>query len=304
MYAGTAGAGVFKSTDGGSTWNAANNGINTCSLYDQGCVLLGVTTLAIDPSTTPSTVYAGSDYYGVFKSTDGGQSWNSVNIVVSGVSIHTTSISALTVAPTTPSTLYVGTAIGVYESRDGGVTWTAGLSGQSGIVIAVNPLTPTTVYAGATGSSSGSSIYESTDGGGTWNAVSTNLPAGAFGSGVYEGNMVIDPVTPTTLYATLIPVGGGALGVYKSTDGGVTWNAINNGLAGAVWSVALDPASPSTLYAGDVYGKLFKTTDGGTTWIAAASPNGQYVSAFAFVANAGGPSTVFVAGNNQGGGVF
>src|SRR5512139_2580659 len=69
LYAGTDGSGLFKSTDGGETWNAANSGLLDADLR--------FTALAIDPDT-PATLYAGSYGGGTFKSTDRGESWNSV----------------------------------------------------------------------------------------------------------------------------------------------------------------------------------------------------------------------------------
>ena len=84
MYAGTPGDGVFKSTDGGETWSAANAGVNLCNSFCEAPPV-GVNTLAIDPAT-PSTLYAGYVYenYGVFKSTNEGESWNFVTISISG----------------------------------------------------------------------------------------------------------------------------------------------------------------------------------------------------------------------------
>ena len=73
--------------------------------------------------------------------------------------------------------------------------------------------------------------------------------------------LAIDPATPTTLYA------GTASGVFKSTDGGGSWRAVNAGLTALhVRALALDPATPTTLYAGTYGGGVCKSTDGGGSW--------------------------------------
>ena len=81
--------------------------------------------------------------------------------------------------------------------------------------LAIDPVTPTTLYAGT----DGGGVFKSTDGGGNWSAINTGL------TNTYVYALAIDPVTPTTLYA------GTYDGVFKSTDGGENWNAVNTGLA-------------------------------------------------------------------------
>jgi len=117
--------------------------------------------------------------------------------------------------------------------------------------LAIDPRTPTTLYA------AGDGVFKSTDGGNTWSAVNTGLPA------LFVNALAIDPTTPTTLYAGIGISGGG---VFKSTDGGNTWSAVNTGLTTPyVDTLAIDPRTPTTLYAGTVDGGVFKSTDGGNT---------------------------------------
>jgi hypothetical protein len=105
--------------------------------------------------------------------------------------------------------------------------------------------------------------------------------------------LAVDPNTPTTLYAGTY--GGG---VFKSTDGGATWSAVNTGLSNkSVWALAIDPTAPNTLYAG-TYGGVFKSTDGGASW-SANGLTGNGVFALAIDPNT--PTTLY-AGTN--GGVF
>jgi len=93
LYAGTFLAGVFKSTNGGESWSAANTGLINTYVY----------ALAIDPKT-PTTLYAGTYGGGVFKSTNGGESWSAVN-----TGLISTYISDLEIDPKTPTILYAGT---------------------------------------------------------------------------------------------------------------------------------------------------------------------------------------------------
>ncbi len=88
-----------------------------------------------------------------------------------------------------------------------------------------------------------------------WHSVNIGLSS-------YARILAIDPSTPTTLFAA-------GDGVYKSTDSGGNWNAVNNGLDlnNSFTALAIDPATPTTLYAG-TYGGVFKSTDGGGSWSA------------------------------------
>ncbi|MCX6097436.1 MAG: stalk domain-containing protein [Caldiserica bacterium] len=90
--------------------------------------------------------------------------------------------------------------------------------------------------------------------------VWTQLPL--YGGGVFS--LVINPATPTTLYA-----GTYSGGVFRSTDSGATWTAVNTGLTSQdIRSLAINPATPTTLYAGIWGGGVFRSTDSGTIWTA------------------------------------
>jgi hypothetical protein len=98
LYASVRTSGVFKSTDGGESWSAANTGLTNTDVWP----------LAIDP-LAPATLYAGTYGGGVFKSTDGGDNWSAVN-----TGLTSATIQALAIDPTIPSTLYAGTLGGVF----------------------------------------------------------------------------------------------------------------------------------------------------------------------------------------------
>lgn len=124
---------------------------------------------------------------------------------------------------------------------------------------AAAPANPGTLYV-----ASGNQIWKSTDAGSTWTLL---YQFSATGAGAGVGALTVDPTNSATLYAAT-----GTQGVFKSTDGGVTWDAINNGipsnpngsinLQGGVW---VEPSAPNVIFAaGD--GLLFRSADGGNTW--------------------------------------
>jgi photosystem II stability/assembly factor-like uncharacterized protein len=262
IYAGTWGeiwgefrdpVGIFKSTDGGTSWSAASFGLPGN--------LSGIGFLVIDPHN-PNTVYAETDQ-GVFKSSDGAASWNAANSGLRG-----NHISTLVFDPRTPGTLYAGGSGGVSKSTDDGVSWNAANSGlptnRAVMVLAIDPQNPSTVYAG----NSDSNLFKSTDGGTSWSAASSGLPSNSN----WIGGLVIDPQNPSTVYVGTsgafidgcsFPCSGLDDGVFKSTDGGATWTPVNSGLTTPhVSSLVIDPQDPSRLYAGTIGGGVFAITFG------------------------------------------
>jgi photosystem II stability/assembly factor-like uncharacterized protein len=135
--------------------------------------------LTIDP-ITPSTIYIeveAAGGAGIFKSTDGGQSWNRLNISVSAAS----SMGGLVVDPLTSSSLYArftGAGGNIAKNTDGGQTLTlhqAAPAGASVLSVAIDPASPSTVYA-VYSSSLGWGILKSVDSGENWSALNTGLP--------------------------------------------------------------------------------------------------------------------------------
>ncbi len=283
---------IYRSLDGGGRWNAASNGLDRAgigvlavdpqtptTLYAGGRWLQlsrstdggghwsfvdgapdSVLDLAIDPMS-PTTLYAAAGSGGVHRSLDGGDSWSDASDGLEG------GVQALAIDPTTPTTLYAGSWNGqVYRSADGGGHWDAasqGLPGSDIQVLAIDPANPSTLYAGTRGDG----IYGSIDGGDNWSAV-LDLP-----SAIYVEDLAIDPLTPTTLYAaTWDEIDGGPWeGVIRSTDGGGNWHGIVQGLTHTfVNALAIDPATPSTLYAGTHSGGVFSLRQVGgrrTLWL-------------------------------------
>jgi photosystem II stability/assembly factor-like uncharacterized protein len=119
--------------------------------------------------------------------------------------------------------------------------------------LAIDPSRSATIYAGTFAGG----VLKSNDGGASWTAINNGLSPST-----YLNSLVIDPLTPATLYV------GGAVGVFKSADGGASWTAANNGLPASanISSLAIDPQNPVTLYVGAAFAGIFKSTDGGATW--------------------------------------
>jgi uncharacterized repeat protein (TIGR02543 family) len=153
--------------------------------------------------------------------------------------------------------------------------------------LAINPLVPSTLFAGTVGSG----VLRSTDSGATWMAVNAGLYT------PWIECIAIDPAHPDTAYAGTF--GGG---VYRTTDAGSTWTSVRTGLSDPrVNSLAIDPLTPTTLYAGTVGGGVFRTTDSGTTWTAVRTGL-TTVDMRCVAINPTSPTTLYAG--TDGGGVF
>ncbi len=237
--------------------------------------------------------YFGAVDGGVWETNDAGRTWKPIfDREPVG------SIGAIAVAPSDPDVLYVGTgeadmrsdiAIGngVYKSDDGGRTWQhLGLSDTEAIgKILVDPTDPNTLYVAALGHPYGANdergVYKSTDGGSTWTHVLNKGPnVGAI-------DLAFDPSNSQTVYAAMWqtrrppwnvypPSNGPGSGLYKSTDGGQSWQKISsNGFPanpGRI-GIAIAPSEPNLVYAvvDAPQGGLYRSKDGGKTWSLASS---------------------------------
>jgi photosystem II stability/assembly factor-like uncharacterized protein len=242
------GFGVFKSTDAGATWTAANTNLSV------GGVLPLVESIAVDPAS-PETVVIGTSGDGAFISTDGAATWTAA-----GPEMRSTFVDSLAFPIGSPSGIYAGTfGAGVYRSDDGAKSWTpssAGLNASLVHTLIADPAVPGRLVAGAF-----DGVSVSTDGGASWAPSNAGLPA--------------DPVDSLALGAAgklyAATIGGG---LFASTDGGASWQASANGLSDSdIASVAVDPSNPSTVYAGTAHPydgtnseRVYKSLDGGASW--------------------------------------
>jgi len=289
-FAGTLGSGVLKSTDGGASWQSANGALPTAY----------IPALAIDPAT-PSTIFAGTDA-GVFKSTDGGQNWIAANVGL--LAAPQVTVNALVIDPRLPATVYAATSGGAFKTTDGAAHWTrmnAGPSIPTPGLIAIDPVSPSTVYLGVNddfGYADG--IIKSTDAGASWKRIYTtpvenfyDVVEGYFTVFLSVTALVIDPLLPSRLY--LIVDGG----LVRSFDGGASWSHIMSVPEGGISSLAVDPASSTTLYAGTYSGSIFRTTDAGDHWALAMDSPLHSLGVNAFATTASAPATVY-AGSGSG----
>ena len=166
--------------------------------------------MAIDP-TTPSTVYVAiASLAGVYKSTNGGDSWMLMNNGLSGA----VTINALAINPSVTGTVYAGAIGGVFKTADGGSTWVKKNNGLSISVyyLAIDPQTPSSIYAAGFG------VYKSTNSGDTWSSSNSGLPD------LNTHTIVIDPINSSNVYVATNS------GVAKSTNGGTNWIGVSSGL--------------------------------------------------------------------------
>ncbi len=235
----------FKSGDGGGNWAGNHSGLPYVETY----------ALAVNPQN-PSIIYiATGGSRRVFKSTDGGSNWAAADAGLTGV------VRALVVDPVNPSVLYASVnGPAIFKTTDGGMSWTLlnvrlPSNPFAPVPLAISPSRPATLYAAARFPI----IYKSANGGADWTAINTNLDDN------YDvRSLAVDPANPDVVYA------GYPGRLYKSTDGGVTWNRADNGLKGSgANSLVIDPVNPSVLYASGNQG-VFKSTDGGGNWVAAS----------------------------------
>lgn len=286
VYAGSFGAGVFKSIDGGQHWVFASQDIAPQM----------IASLAVHPRDG-NIVYAGTQGGGVYKSIDGGIRWFAVNQGIQNEAV----VYTLTVNPGDPEIIYAGTrgivATGgppwngvLYRSTNGGASWQAVLENIGGAQqedwiysIRVDPSNPNRVLAAA--HEHGLFLADSYGGAGDWQPV-----------GEVDGSgraVAFDPRGWTSLayYGTWHRTG-----VYRSLDGGSTWDQASEGLGEAKIypnGIAISPADPDWVYlasfADPVHG-VMRTTDRGETW-ARAGLNDYYV--YGVYVPVGQSSTVF-----------
>ena len=273
-YVAAASGGVWKTTNAGTTWSPIFEGQGSFSI---GCVTL-------DPKN-PLVVWVGTGENnsqrsvsygdGVYKSTDGGKSWENVGLKKSE---H---IGKILVDPRDSNTVYVaaqgplwapGGDRGLYKTTDGGKTWKPALtiSENTGVSdIAFDPRNPDVLYASAyqrrrhiwtlvDGGPEGG-IHKSTDGGATWKKLAGGLPAGDLG----RIGLAVAPSQPDTVYAVVEAVGK-AGGFFRSTDAGGSWEKRSDYVAGSpqyYQELFVDPEDADRVYSVDVL--VMVTENGG-----------------------------------------
>ena len=288
-YMGTAGGGVWRTTDGGGTWD------NISDKYFGGSI--GAVTVS---ESDPNVIYAGqgeqtvrgnvSSGFGVWKSQDAGQTWANVGLQDSR---H---IGRIRVHPKNPDLVYVAAMgnlyapsemRGVYRSKDGGKNWQRVLfaNQDAGAVdLILDPGNPRILYASTwnmrrtpysfSSGGPGSGLWKSTDGGDTWTDLSRadGLPAGTLGI----IGVAVSPVNSNRVWALVEAEKGG---MFRSDDGGQHWTKLSDdrNLRQRAWyytRIYADPKDADVLYVMNV--SYHKSKDGGRTFQASNAPHGDH----------------------------
>ena len=280
IYAGSAGGGVWKSNDAGTTFYP---------IFDDHAQSIGA--VELDPNDPDNTIYVGTGEPwprnsvsigdGLYKSNDGGNNWKKIGLE------NSERIANIIVNPENSNEIYVAVLgalwsdsneRGVYKSNDGGETWEniLFLNNSTGCAdLAMDPSNPKILYASmwefrrtAWSFNSGgdnSALYKSTDGGENWSKIHNGFPEGKLGRlaiGVSKSN-------PNTLYTVIESEKNEDKGLYKSTDGGVNWEQKNNDFGITVRPfyfsrIVVDPKDEDIVVKAGLYGSISK--DGGETF--------------------------------------
>ncbi|MBO0933072.1 hypothetical protein [Fibrella aquatilis] len=280
LYVGTAGGGVWKTTDGGVSYKP---------MFDKHIQSIGA--VAVDPKQPDQVVWAGTGECwtrnsvsvgdGVYKTVDGGQNWTNMGLAKSE------RISAVKIDPTNTNIVYVGAMgalwgpsaeRGVFKTTDGGKTWEKILfvdenTGCSDL--AMDPKDPNVLYAAfwefrrtAWSFNSGgnqSGLYKSSDAGKTWAKIHTGFPTGKLG----RIAITVAPSVPNRLFAVIESETSEGKGLYRSENAGASWQRTNGDFELTVRPfyfsrIVVDPRNPDILLKGGLSGSISR--DGGKTF--------------------------------------
>jgi photosystem II stability/assembly factor-like uncharacterized protein len=272
----------YVSTDGGDNWSALAAG-------PPGEVM----DLAVD-SVSPTVMYAGTRHYGVFKSTNGGNTWARSNQGLAGVVPD-----SMALPPDNPYEIYAyAHSMGLLKSSNGGGSWRSldlfrNVGGGAQDPLTVDPFTPTRVYLGdswdATYSRTIPSVQISENGGEIWRVVTWTVPGAPVGWSGETLAVAPHPTTPGQILAgvAFFPSSGAGYavgGIYTSTDYGEQWTELGTGHSiSGVTGLAYAPSNPDIVYAGTGGTGLLKSANGGQDWgvITSALWSGQSIDAIA-----------------------
>ena len=280
IYAGTAGGGVWKSNDAGTTFNP---------IFDDYCQSIGA--VEVDPNNPDNVIYVGTGETwtrnsvsigdGLYKSNDGGTTWNKLGFEKSE------RIANIIVNPNNSNEVYVAVLgalwsdsdeRGVYKTTDGGATWNKVLyiDQTTGCAdLAMDPNNPNILYAsmwefrrtGWSFNSGGdkSALYKSTDGGATWNKIHNGFPEGKLG----RLAIAVAPTDSNILYTVIEAEDDARKGLYRSDDAGANWKQLNNDFGITVRPfyfsrIVVDPKNADVVVKGGLTGSISR--DGGKTF--------------------------------------
>ncbi len=293
FYQGTAGGGVWETTDYGLHWR---------NISDKDFKTGSIGAIGVAPSN-PKIIYVGTGDsaprnteltgHGMYKSTNGGKTWSYIGLGDTHI------ISWIIVDPNNPDVVYAAAfghlwaanpARGVYKTTDGGQTWKKILyvnDNTGAITLAMDASNPQVLYASMwqmyrrhwtfSSGGPGSGIYKTTDGGATWTNIThrPGLPTGIFG----KVGLAVAPSNPNVVYALIqADYKGQAGGLFRSDNAGQTWRLINNSMnitqrAFYYGYVYVDPKDANTIYLPNV--GVYVSHDAGKKLIPLRPPHGD-----------------------------
>jgi photosystem II stability/assembly factor-like uncharacterized protein len=238
--------GVALSTDGGASWRPANRGLTP-----------GLPVTEVVAVRRPAGTAFAATAAGLFRTTNGARSWS---LIPARSGLPQAPVERLAAAPSDPRTLYaLIPGRGLYRTRNGGSSWNPGLQPPSPdgrvLALAVDPRSPEILYAGVPGG-----LFRSRDGARSWSALPATLGS--------TTAVAPDPTVRGRIYAGFAAVGGAFIdGIFRSDDGGTTWQRRNQGFA-ALEATGMDVAldDPDALWTTTYPQFLFRSVNGGQRW--------------------------------------
>lgn len=280
---------IFIGTAGGGVWKSMDAGVSFTPIFDEYNQSIGCLTL--DPNNPDQVMWVGtgetwtrnsiSPGDGLYKTTNGGKSWKKIGFEESD---H---ISSIVINPNNSDEVYVGILgplwgdseeRGVYKTTDGGKTWEVLLKGEISTGcsdLIMDPNDPNTLYAAfwefrrtAWSFNSGgptSALYKSTDGGKSWNKIHNGFPEGNLG----RFALAVAPSNSNRVYAVVESVEKSKTGLYRSDDGGQSWEHFNKDFELAIRPfyfsrIVVDPKNEDVVVKAGYTGSISR--DGGKTF--------------------------------------
>ena len=269
VYAAGAG-GLYKSPNYGFSWESLTGGIVLATEAASSSVGHDVSLNSVVIDTwSPSTLYVATNFRDVLKTTDGGATW----ISTITPSQFYSPMSEIVLDAFQPGTAYAGGAFDLLKSVDGAAHWSptaypVAVSPHHAVhALAMNPQDSNILYGIRSQvlacypscTRTATSLLVTIDAGASWFSLDAGVTTAGEGG---RGDIAIDPGNPANIYVTF-----GTATVWRSADGGLTWNSVTTGLSGSggVSTLAVDLHHPGTVYAGGS-GSVFKSVDGGQSW--------------------------------------
>ena len=270
LFAGTD-AGIFRTVDGGERWTRLTAPFDPGNGWPVG---VAIWSILIHPRT-PETIFVGTCPSGLYRSRDGGDSWEKLNaaLTVECPPIQFSRVTCLRADPNDDETIWAGVEIdGVWRSRDRGDSWTRlsqGLSSADIHDLALFPGQPSVVLA-----STNNDLNFSRDAGESWQpqAVKGQFPF------AYCRGMIAKSDDPNTL---LLGNGNGPPGtagaLQVSHDGGRTWTQAELPVPpnSTIWTFATNAGDPNLMFCASINGYVYRSADGAATWTKCAHEFGE-----------------------------